>query len=136
MNKEKIYKILFVEDEPGFQEIFKNALERNRRYRIVQAFDGEEGLKRAREEKPDLILLDLILPKKSGFELLKDFKEDKDLAVIPVIVLTNLESGEDIEKATSLGAKAYLIKADYGLDEITSRIEKIIKDCIPDDENK
>lgn len=132
MNKEKNYKILFVEDEPGFQEIFKNALEKDRRYRIIQAFDGEEGLKRAREEKPDLILLDLILPKKSGFELLKDFKEDKDLAAIPVVVLTNLESGGDIEKATSLGAKAYLIKADYELEEITSRIEKIIKDYIPE----
>jgi len=132
INKEKKYKILFVEDEPSFQEIFKSALEKNNRYRVIQAFDGEEGFKRAREEKPDLILLDLVLPKKSGFEVLKDLKEDKDLSAIPVVVLTNLESGGDIEKTTSLGAKAYLIKADYSLDEITSRIEKIIKDCIPE----
>ena len=57
IKKEKKYKILFVEDEPSFQEIFKSALEKNNRYRVIQAFDGEEGFKRAPEEKPDLIFL-------------------------------------------------------------------------------
>lgn len=134
MNKEKSHKILFIEDEPGLQKALKVTLEKNGQYQIFQAFDGEEGIAAIKKEKPDLILLDLILPKKNGFDILQFLKEDPALSSISVIVLTNLESDSDIERATSLGAKGYLIKADYSLDEIAGRIVKLMEDHLPEKE--
>ncbi|MBI5045550.1 MAG: response regulator [Candidatus Niyogibacteria bacterium] len=132
MDKKRRYKILLVEDEPGFQKALRQVLEQKEGYEVIQAFDGEEGIKLAQEKKPDLILLDLILPKKNGFEVLRFLNGRPELAVIPVVVLTNLESGNDIERAISSGAKAYLIKADYSLDEITRRIAKLVEEYIVD----
>ncbi|MEK7647290.1 MAG: response regulator [Patescibacteria group bacterium] len=133
MDNKKRYKVLLVEDEPGFQKALRQALEQKAGYEVIQAFDGEAGIKLAQESKPDIILLDLILPKKNGFEVLRFLREKPELAAIPVVVLTNLESGNDIERAISMGAKAYLIKADYGLDEITRRISKLVGDYIVDE---
>lgn len=132
MDNKKRYKVLLVEDEPGFQKALRQALEQKAGYEVVQAFDGEASIKLAEESKPDIILLDLILPKKNGFEVLRFLHEKPELASIPVVVLTNLESGNDIERAISMGAKAYLIKADYSLDEITRRISKLMGDYIVD----
>ena len=74
---------------------------------ILSALDGETGMELIKKEKPDLVLLDLILPKKDGFQILKEMKEDEKLKGIPVIVLTNLEGLGDVEKAMSLGAVTY-----------------------------
>jgi len=89
--------------------------------------DGEIGLSMAKKEKPDLILLDLILPKKAGFEVLQELKNEPETMEIPVIVLTNLESPDDVEKALELGAKTYLIKSNYNLEEILQKVEAAIK---------
>jgi len=91
-------KILFIEDEPTLQKELHEVLKQEE-YEIFGAFDGVEGLEIAKKEKPDLILLDLILPKKDGFEVLKELKEDDNTKDIPVIVLTNLEGTGDVEKA-------------------------------------
>ena len=89
------------------------------------ASDGEEGLALI-SNKPDIVLLDIILPKKNGFEVLKEVKDNKELADIPVILLTNLGSLDDIEKALALGATTYLVKGDYQVKEIVEKIKDIL----------
>ena len=118
-------KILFIEDETSLQKAFGTIL-KGKGYEVVSAFDGETGLKLAKEERPDLILLDLILPKAHGIEVLKKLKEEKETQQIPVIVLTNLEEMENVGKALELGAIAYLLKAQYSLEEVLEKIKKAL----------
>jgi len=119
-------KILFVEDESALQKTFGETL-RQRGYDVISALDGEAGLRMVKIKKPDLILLDLILPKMSGFEVLKKIKEDKEIKDIPVIVLTNLEQMEDVDRVIALGATTYLVKTKYTLDEVVEKIEKALE---------
>ena len=118
--------ILFVEDEMALQKTFKDVLEEEG-YEIITALDGEVGLKLTKEKKPDLILLDLILPKLDGFEFLEKMKADPEIKNIPVIILTNLERAEDIERALELGATTYLVKANYSLKEVIEKVRKILE---------
>ena len=118
-------KILFIEDESVLQKAFGDVLQQ-KGYKILSALNGEIGLRMARSEKPDLILLDLILPRLHGFEILKKLKEDPETKEIPVIVLTNLEKMEDINKAIELGATTYLVKTEYKIEEVIEKIKKII----------
>ena len=120
-------KILFIEDESALQKNLSDLFSQEG-YETISALDGEIGLSLAKNKKPDLILLDLILPKASGFDVLKNLKEDKDAKNIPVIVLTNLESMGDIEKALALGATTYLVKSSYSLDEILEKVKKTLGD--------
>lgn len=119
-------KILFVEDEPTLQKAVGEILGQEG-FETLSALDGEKGLELVKKEKPDLVLLDLILPKKDGFEVLKEMKKDKDLEDIPVIVLTNLEGMGDVEKALNLGATTYLVKANYELEDIVTKIKQTLK---------
>lgn len=119
-------KILFIEDDPTLQKTLCMALEKGG-YGVKPALDGELGLKAAKDEKPDLILLDLILPKYDGFEVLTQLKKDESTKDIPVIVLTNLETTEDIQKALNLGATTYLVKANYDLKDVLEKIKDSIK---------
>ena len=120
-------KILFIEDESALQKTFGEVLVQEG-YQVVSALDGEEGLRLAKSEKPDLILLDLVLPKLHGFEVLKKLKEDSDTDSIAVIVLTNLESTGDVEKAVELGATTYLVKANYDLEDVLAKVKKALGD--------
>ncbi|GAH52544.1 unnamed protein product, partial [marine sediment metagenome] len=90
-------KILFVEDESALQKTFGEILKQEG-YEMISALDGEIGLRLAKTKKPDLILLDLILPKVNGFEVLKKLKAEVGTKDIPVIVLTNLEGIKDVDK--------------------------------------
>ena len=119
-------KILFIEDESALQKSIGEILGQDG-YEISQALDGEAGLKLALEEKPDLILLDLILPKKDGFEVLKELKINDATKSIPVIVITNLEGTGDVEKVLELGATTYLVKANYTLNEVMQKIKEALK---------
>jgi len=116
-------KILLIEDEAALQKTFKDFLEQEG-YEVIGALDGEAGLKMVKTENPDMILLDLILPKMHGFEVLKALKEDEKTKDIPIIVLTNLEAMGDVEKALELGATTYLVKASYSLEEVVQKIKK------------
>ena len=118
-------KILFVEDEPSLQKAISELLTQEG-FEIFSAIDGEEGLEMAKKEKPNLILLDLILPKKDGFEVLKELKADSELKDIPVIVLTNLEGMGNVEKALELGATTYLVKANYELEDVVTKIKDFL----------
>ena len=124
--QENMKKILFIEDEPILQKNIGRFLEKEG-YEVKNALDGQLGLELAKKFKPDLILLDLILPKKDGFEVLKELKIDPETKNIPVIVLTNLEGSIDVEKALSLGATTFLVKANYELKEIVKKIKEILK---------
>ncbi|XOB41998.1 MAG: response regulator [Candidatus Nealsonbacteria bacterium] len=119
-------KILFIEDESALQKTFGEILSQEG-YEMIPALDGETGLKMAKTKKPDLILLDLILPKVHGFEVLKQLKEDPETKEIPVIILTNLEGIGDVDKAIGLGATTYLVKAQYTLEEVLEKIKKALE---------
>jgi DNA-binding response OmpR family regulator len=119
-------KILFIEDEPALQKTLGLALTKGG-YDVKTAFDGQSGFDLAKEFKPDLILLDLILPKKDGFSVLESLKKDDELKDVPVIVLTNLEGMADVERVLQLGATTYLVKANYDLSEILAKIEQILE---------
>jgi DNA-binding response OmpR family regulator len=119
-------KILIVEDDRFLRELIARKL-KNEGYEVLEAVDGEEGLKRIKEEKPDLVLLDLILPGIDGFEVLAKAKEDPDTAQIPVIILSNLGQREEIEKGMKLGAIDYLIKAHFTPGEIIEKIKNILR---------
>ena len=120
-------KILFVEDEAALQKTFGEVLSQEG-YKMISAMNGEEGLALIKSEKPDLILLDLIIPKLNGFEVLKSLKGDKATEGIPVIVLTNLEGTGDVERALELGATTYLVKANYTLQEVIQKIKQAIEE--------
>lgn len=121
-------KILFIEDELALQQVFKGMLTPEG-YEIIQASDGEVGLSLAMAEKPDLILLDLILPKIHGLDVLKTLKSDKATRDIPVIILTNLDKTENVENAIELGATTYLVKANYGLEEVIEKVKKALSEA-------
>jgi len=118
--------ILFIEDESALQKTFGEILKQEG-YEMISALDGEVGLRLAKDKKPDLILLDLILPRIHGFDVLKKLKEDKETKEIPIIVLTNLEGISDVDKAIELGATTYLVKAQYTLEEVVEKIKKTLK---------
>ncbi len=119
-------KILLIEDESALQKALQSYLEREG-YEMVGALDGQIGLELAEKEKPDLILLDLILPKINGFEVLKKLKENSLTESIPIIVLTNLEDLRHIDEALKSDIKAYLVKAEYTLEEVVEKIKQTLK---------
>lgn len=118
-------KILVIEDESALQKTLGAVLTKNG-YRVIKALDGDIGLQLAQKELPDLIILDIILPKVDGFEVLRELKSKDATKLIPVVVLTNLESMEDIEKALEEGASTYLVKSNYTLEEILQKVQQTL----------
>lgn len=119
-------KILIVEDEVTLQKTMTDYL-KGEKFEVVAASDGLQGLGMARSENPDLIILDIVLPKMDGFKVLEEIKKDPALQKVPVILLTNLESPEDIQKAFEKGATTYLVKSDYKLEDVASKIRETLK---------
>ena len=119
-------KILIVEDDKFLRELIAQKLIKEG-YNIVEAVDGEKGIKSVKEEKPDLILLDLILPGIDGFEVLAKIKEDPVISQIPVIILSNLGQKDDIERGLKIGAVDYLIKAHFTPGEIVEKVKAVLK---------
>ena len=118
-------KILVIEDDKFLRELLERKL-REEGFTVSSANNGEEGLNKIQEEKPELVLLDLILPGIDGFEILKKIRENPELSHIPIIVLSNLGQQEDIKRAKSLGAKDYLVKAYFTLGEIVDKIKSYL----------
>ncbi len=113
--------ILLVEDEAGFRRVFQDALTYDG-YNVLVAGDGESGWQLAKSEKPDLILLDLVLPKLHGFEVLRNVRADATTKDTPVIVVTVLGEEKDIRKGLELGANDYIVKGSYSPSEILMKI--------------
>jgi DNA-binding response OmpR family regulator len=118
--------ILVVEDDPVLGVMYKTKLE-SEGYKIILATNGAEGLDMIKESHPDLVLLDIILPQLDGFSVLEEIAGDSKLKNIPVILLTNLGTEEDKTKGLELGAKDYLVKADYTPEQINEKIQNFLK---------
>lgn len=119
-------KILIIEDDKFLRDLIARKLI-NEGFDISEATDGEEGIRKITEEKPDLVLLDLILPSIDGFGVLSKVKENSNCASIPVIILSNLGQKEEVEKGIKLGAVDYLIKAHFTPGEIVEKIKAVLK---------
>ena len=119
-------KILLVEDDSMIVRMYQRKLEAEG-FKVALAFNGEEGLAALKKETPDLVLLDIMMPKMNGIEMLKAVKADPALKSVPVVILTNLgDRPEDVQKCKELGALDYWVKANISLKEITERIRKIL----------
>jgi len=117
-------KILIIEDDKFLRKVINKKLSKEK-YTVIEATDGEQGLGAVREKKPDLVLLDLVLPGIDGFEVLARMKKSPTLAKIPVIILSNLGERDKIKKGLEMGAINYLIKAHFDPGEIVNRIESV-----------
>jgi two-component system alkaline phosphatase synthesis response regulator PhoP/two-component system response regulator VicR len=120
-----VKRILLAEDDRFLRRAAEAALKRAG-FTVLAAADGEEALRMARAEKPDLVLLDLIMPKLQGFEVLKALKADPGTATIPVVVLSNLGQDGDVRRALEGGAVAYLVKANLSLDDLVARARETL----------
>lgn len=118
-------KILIVEDDAFLLKVYLDRL-KDEGYAVAVATNGEEALTMAKEEHPQLILLDMILPRMSGFDFLKAMKNDPAIGDIPVIVLSNLGQDSDIELAKELGAVDYLVKANHSFRSVIEKISSYI----------
>jgi DNA-binding response OmpR family regulator len=114
-------KILLAEDDQFISRAYADGLGRAG-FEIITALDGVEALAHMRSEKPDLVLVDLIMPGKNGFEILEEMKADASLRNIPVIILSNLGQESDVERGKTLGAADYLIKSNLSLQEVAAAI--------------
>lgn len=119
-------KILIVEDDNFISEMYSNKFSESG-FEVSVAKDGQEALDKAKEIIPDLILLDIVLPKKDGFEVLANLKKEKVLVKTKIVFLTNLGEGENINKGLQSEADAYLIKAHSTPSQIVAKIEEILK---------
>lgn len=115
-------KIVIVEDEEILLRVLKEKFEKAN-FDVAVAIDGEEAMAVVKKSQPDVVLLDLILPKKSGFEVLQEIKSDAELKPIPVIVLSNLGQDEDIKRALQLGAEDYIVKTQHPINEVIEKVK-------------
>ena len=119
-------KILLVEDDPFLIDIYTTKL-KDSGFDVKVAADGDEALGTVKEEKPALVVLDVVLPHIDGWEILSQLKSDKELKKIKVIILSNLGQKEEVEKGLKLGATKYLIKAHYTPSQVVEEIKKVLK---------
>ena len=118
-------RILLVEDDRFLRKAAETTL-KQQGYTVITAADGEEALRVARGAPPDLVLLDVIMPKLNGFQVLDALKKDPTTAHIPVIILSNLGQDRDVQQAMEAGATAYFIKADLSLQGLVQRVEEAL----------
>ena len=124
MAQDKI-KILLVEDDLFLLGMYATKFEMEN-FKVITAEDGEKAVRLASKEAPDIILLDIILPKVNGFEVLRQLKVNRLTAGIPVILLTNLSQKDEIDQGLKMGAKDYLIKAHFMPSEVVEKIKKVL----------
>jgi len=125
-NDSKSKKVLIVEDEPALRDIYATKLE-SEGFNVVQAGDGAQGLNTAIQELPDIILLDVIMPVKDGFEMLEDVKLNPKTKDIPVIVLSNLGQSYEIKRGMDLGAEDFLTKANLVPAKIVEKVREVLE---------
>jgi len=116
-------KVLIIEDEEILLDLLQKKLIKEG-YEVSTSRNGEEGLKTMKETKPDLILLDIVMPKMGGFEVMEEMRKDRELNKIPVIIISNSGQPVELDKAKKLGAKDWLIKAEFDPQEV---IDKVVK---------
>lgn len=117
--------ILIAEDDEFFFKIYKSELSKQG-YEVDVVHNGEEAIEYIKKRKPDLLLMDLIMPIKDGFDTLAELKSDKNLAGLNIIAFSSLGQPEDIQKAKSLGAKEYLIKKDMAIKDVVEKVKNFV----------
>lgn len=122
---ERKKRILIVEDDEHISKVYDVKFKKEG-YETIFAVNGEEGVEKITTEKPDLIILDLMVPRKDGFGVLEDIKKNPDLAKIPVLVLSNLGQQSDKDRALALGANEYLIKVNYSMQDVVDRAKSYL----------
>lgn len=118
-------KILIAEDESILLNVLKDRFEAEG-WKVTVAKDGIEAMEAINKSKFDLVLLDLLMPRKDGFEVLKEVKDNPELKNLPIIVLSNLGGDDDIKKALSLGAKDYFVKTQHPMSEVVEKVENLL----------
>jgi CheY-like chemotaxis protein len=116
-------KILLIEDEEIILVLLKKKLE-NEGYEVIVARNGDQGLELMRKKNPDLVLLDIVMPKMGGMEVMEAMQKDAQLSTIPVIIISNSGKESELERARELGAKDWLIKAEFDPQEVIDKVRK------------
>lgn len=119
------HKILIIEDDKFLLKLYSDKLRREK-FEVLESLTGEEGLNKVLMEKPDLVILDLVLPGKNGFEVLSEIKLNLKTKKIPVIILTNLGQESDVKRGLALGAIAYLVKTEFSINQLP----ELVKECL------
>ena len=119
--------VLVIEDEAFILDLLVYKF-KDQDWKIVSAMNGEAGIEKAKEEKPDIILLDILMPGMNGYEVLEQLKSDESMKDIPVLVLSNYGQKGEIEKSKELGAVDHLVKANIIIEEVINRAEKILSE--------
>ena len=120
-------KILLIEDEKILADMYRDKLTRAG-FKVVLVFNAEDGLKMAKKESPDLIILDILLPKANGISFLQKQKKDPKISSIPVVAFSNYDDPDTKKQAFQLGVKDYLIKTNYAPNEVVAKIKQLLVD--------
>lgn len=126
MSKNKKISVLIIEDDSYISDMYRIKLE-SENFEVAIAGDGTIGIKMLEKQKPDIILLDVVMPKMDGFDVLKTIKGNPELKEVPVVLLTNLSQKENVERGFELGADSYIIKAHFTPSEVVEKIKGILK---------
>ena len=126
MDKDKKASVLIIEDDSYISDMYRIKLE-SENFEVTTAEDGIAGLKILRKQKPDIVLLDIVMPKVDGFNILKTIKRNPELKEIPIVLLTNLSQKENVERGFELGADSYIIKAHFTPSEVVEKVKDILK---------
>lgn len=118
-------KVLVAEDDKFLSKAYAAKLKKTG-FEVIVAMNGIEAVQKAKSDKPDIILLDLVMPKKDGFEALSDIKKDPTTKGIPVVILSNLGQEEDVKKGKELGAVDYLVKSNIAIQEVVDKINSVL----------
>lgn len=127
MNQTDKKRLLIIEDDQDLRELYVEVL-RDEGFEVAEAADGQVGLEKAKAGDYDLLLLDIMLPKVDGLQILKSIKESSDLSKIPVVMLTNLGRESIIKEGFTLGADGYIIKSEYTPDQVVAEVRKFLEE--------
>lgn len=116
-------KVLVAEDDKFLMKLYEAKLTEEN-YDFVMALDGVEALEKVKTEKPDMVLLDIMMPRKNGFDVLAEMKADPELKDIPVVILSNLGQDGDLKKGLEMGAVDYIVKSNISIEDVISKVQK------------
>lgn len=126
MSKNKKILVLIIEDDSYISDMYRIKLE-SENFEVVTTKDGITGIKMLKKQQPDIVLLDIVMPKIDGFNILKTIKRNPELKKIPIVLLTNLSQKENVERGFGLGADSYIIKAHFTPSEVVEKIKSILE---------
>jgi CheY-like chemotaxis protein len=125
MEEQKPKKILMIEDETIIVDLLKGKLEREG-YQVSIGRDGVEGLEKMKQEKPELVLLDIVMPRKGGFDVMEEMNQNEEFKNIPVIIISNSGQPVELDRAKELGAVDWLVKTEFDPQEVIKKVKKQI----------